>query len=157
MGPRTYTVDARDSSRWHYFSFESGSLVADPAPLEWDLAFRRFQIVVNGGDAFPGSGGAIALGEVDFDSLEVLPEQGYLETEVVRGDSIAAAFEDWYSYSLFTHLLSPGTGVYAVRSADGRYGKLRFLGYYCPGAQPGCVTFEYVFQGAGGTRVSEPT
>ncbi len=157
VGPRTYTIDARASDVWLYFSFSQGSLITEPAPLEWDVAFRRFQVLVNGGEAFPGEGGVINLGAVDFDSLTVLPERGYQGTEVFRGDSISAPIEGWYNYSFFTHLLSPRSTVYAIRTADGRYAKLRFLGYYCPGARPGCVTFEYVFQGAGGPRLADPT
>jgi hypothetical protein len=44
--------------------------------------------------------------------------------------------------------------VWAVRTADGRYAKLEMVGYYCPGPQPGCPTFRYVYQGDGTTRVA---
>jgi hypothetical protein len=40
-----------------------------------------------------------------------------------------------------------------VRTTDGRYAKLEILGYYCPGGQPGCLTFRYVFQGDGSPSV----
>ena len=43
-----------------------------------------------------------------------------------------------------------------VRTADGRYAKLEILGYYCPGAHPGCLTFRYVFQGDGTPLVGAP-
>lgn len=153
VGPTTFTVDARDPTRLQFFSFSLGGLVADPGPLDWDLAFRRFQVIVNGGEGFGGLAGIISLGEVSFDSVTVLPAEGYGGTESVPGDSITAAVEDWYAYSFVSHLLSPKEAVYGFRSADGRYGKLRFLSYYCPGAQPGCVTFEYVYQGAGGRQL----
>jgi hypothetical protein len=39
--------------------------------------------------------------------------------------------------------------VWALRTADGRYVKFEILGYYCPGAQPGCLTIRYVYQGSG--------
>jgi hypothetical protein len=42
--------------------------------------------------------------------------------------------------------------VYAVRTADGRFAKLQVISYYCTGAIPGCLTFRYVYQGAGGPR-----
>ena len=35
-----------------------------------------------------------------------------------------------------------------------RYAKLELVGYYCPGGQPGCVTFRYVFQGDGSSAVA---
>ena len=151
VGPVVYTVDARDWDRWRFFSFSQGTVVEHPRPFEWDLAFRRFQVIVNGGPDFPGMGGVVDLGELPFDSVKVLPEGGYEGTRVTQGDSVTVAFGDWYRYSFLSHLLSPGPEVFGIRTADGRYAKLRFLGYYCPGAQPGCVTFEYVYQGGGGT------
>ena len=58
------------------------------------------------------------------------------------------------------YLLTPAPGepfdghfeIYyaAPCTADGRYAKLQLLSYYCPGARPGCLTFRYVYQGAGG-------
>jgi hypothetical protein len=156
VGPVTYTVDARASDRWVYFSFAHGSVVPEPRPFEWDLAFRRFQVIVNGGDAFPGMGGVLALGEVPFHAIGTLPEEGYVGTEVIRGDSVATPLGEWYRYSFLSHLLSPGEGVYGIRTADGRYAKLRFEGYYCVGALPGCITFEYVYQGGGGREVGSP-
>ena len=153
VGPRIYTVDSRQPDRWQFFSFSRGGLVSDAGLSDWDLAFRRFQVIVNGGDGFTGKGGVISLSGASFDSLGLVPEEGYEGTAASRGDSIAAPLEDWYAYNFLSHLLSPAPSVYAVRTADGRYAKLRFLSYYCPGAQPGCVTFEYVYQGAGGREV----
>ena len=148
-GPVLFTVDASDPDRWTFFSFDEGNLVQNPGPLGWDLAFRRFQIVANGGDGFAGRGGIADLGEVSFDRIESVPGTGYV-VNTVRGDTVNAALGDWYHYSYFSHLLTPKPRVYAVRAADGRYAKLQLLGYYCPGAMPGCVTFRYAFQGGGG-------
>lgn len=153
-GPRTFTVEATDPDRWRYFSFARGTLVENPSAFGWDLAFRRFQVVANGGEGFPGMGGIRDLGEVDFDAVARLPEEGYVESRVRQGDSLNAAVEDWYDYSFFSHLLSPRPRVYAVRTADGRYAKVEFLGYYCPGAEPGCMTFRYTYQGGGGPRLA---
>lgn len=149
VGPSVYTVDASDGDRWRYFSFSKGSVIEGPGPFEWDLAFRRFRIIANGGEAFPGTGGIVDLGEIPLDSVTVLPEEGYEPTEAGR-DSVNAAIDDWYNYSFLTHLLSPRPRTYAVRTADGRYAALEILSYYCTGAVPGCLTFRYVYQGAGG-------
>lgn len=153
VGPRTVTVDASDSERWRYFSFREGTLVEEPGPAEWDLAFRRFHIVANGGDGFAGRGGFVDLGDVAFDSVATVPAEGYVPSEAGR-DTTNAATEDWYDYSFTSHLLRPKARTYAVRTADGRYAKLRVVGYYCPGARPGCPTFRYVYQGDGTRRVA---
>ncbi|MSR22582.1 MAG: hypothetical protein EXR92_03410 [Gemmatimonadetes bacterium] len=150
VGPVLYTVDARDTAAWRFFSFSQGSIVVDPRPFDWDLAFRRFEIIVNGGEAFPGMGGVQEIDGASLDSLPLAPEDGYVGSQVISGDSLSASLGDWYDYSFLSHLLSPRPRTYLIRTADGRYAKLRFESYYCPLAQPGCVTFEYYYQGGGG-------
>ena len=152
VGPLTRTVDATASDAWTYFSFQAGAVVRDPGPTDWDLAFRRFQVIANGGQGFFGEGGILDLGEVPFDSVRTIPAEGYVPT-VARGDSVNAAIREWYDYSFLSHLLSPRPRVYAIRTANGHLAKLELLGYYCPGAQPGCVTFRYVYAGDGSVEV----
>lgn len=154
-GPHTVTVDASDPERWRYFAFARGSVVDGPGPAEWDLAFRRFHVVANGGPGFAGDAGVLALGDVPFDSVAVVPASGYVQARA-PADSTNGALERWYTYSWTSHLLSSRPTVYAVRTADGRYAKLQMRGYYCEGARPGCVTFRYVYQGAGGPDVAAP-
>jgi hypothetical protein len=153
VGPRTFTVDASAPDRWTFFSFSRGTVVESPGPLDWDLAFRRFRIIVNGGEGFRGIGGVRNLGETELEGVSVLPEGGYEGTRA-RSDSVSLVLERWYDYSFFSHLLSPRRDVYAVRTADGRYALMELVGYYCPGALPGCLTFRYLYQGAGGRAMS---
>ncbi len=153
QGPVSYTVDATSEEAWTYFDFSRASVVRDPAPSDWDLAFQRFRVIANGGPGFDGEGGILDLGARAFDSVVEVPEAGYAGTEV-RGDSVNPAIERWYEYGWSTHLLEPKRHVYAVRTADGRFAKLEILGYYCPGSRGGCLRFRYVYQGAGGTDVS---
>jgi hypothetical protein len=149
VGPVTYTIDASTPEAWRFFDFSRGSLVESPSPLEWDLAFRRFGIITNGGEGFVGDAGAIDLGPATFDTLTRVPAQGY-EGSVAARDSVNPALERWYDYGFTSHLLTPKPRVYAIRTADGRFAKLEILSYYCPGALPGCLTFRYVYQGRGG-------
>lgn len=155
VGPIDYTVDATSTGEWRFFDFSRGSVVESPGARDWDLAFRRFHIIANGGPGFSGDGGIIRLDETDFDAVSELPDAPYVET-AARRDSVNAAIERWYAYGWTSHLLTPHPAVYAVRTADGRHAKLQLLGYYCPGAQPGCPTFRYVYQGAGGRSVGTP-
>lgn len=152
-GPRLYTVDATDDGAWRFFDFSRGTVVDRPGPLEWDLAFRRHEILVNGGAGFPGRGGARAIEGVSFDRVGSVPADGYEVTASGR-DSTNPALERWYDYGFTTHLLTPRPIVYAVRTADGRYAKLRIVSYYCPGARAGCVTFRYAYQGDGSRRMA---
>lgn len=150
VGPIRVTLDASDPADWVYFDFSHGATRDRPASDAWDLAFRRFNVRVNGGDGFAGGAGVVDLGDVAFDSVRVLPDTGYVGS--LPRDSINPAIDRWYDYGFTSHLLTPKPRVYAIRTADGRYAKLRFLSYYCPGATPGCMTFEYVFQGLAGAR-----
>lgn len=148
VGPVQYTVDARSPDRWVFFDFSRGSVVESPGPLDWDLAFRRFRIIVNGGRGFAGTGAIADLGDVPFESNEAMPDTGWVETEV-RSDSSNPAVARWYSYGWSSHILRPRPNVYAVRTADGRHARMRMISYYCPGAIPGCLTFAYVYLGSG--------
>jgi hypothetical protein len=153
VGPVLYTVDASRSEPWQYFAFQPGSVVEHPGPRDWDLAFRRYEIIANGGREFAGAGGAMDLGEVAFADVRTVPESGYQPTEG-GVDPRNPALARWYHYGYFSHVLTPKRHVWALRTADGRYAKLELIGYYCPGSKPGCVTFRYVYQGDGSRVVA---
>jgi hypothetical protein len=153
VGPVVYTVDATASDVWRAFSFRLGSvideaLVAAPTgAARGDLAFRRYSIVAGLGV------GIRDLGETRFDDVRDVPTDGYSGNEG-QADPRNPAIASWYRYGFFTHVLSPKPHVWAVRTADARYAKLEIVGYYCPGARPGCLTFRYVYQGDGSTHVA---
>lgn len=148
VGPVRFTVDASSPDRWVFFDFSTGAVVHAPAPLDWDIAFQRFRIIANGGPGFAGNGAIADLGAIVFDGVTAAPDSGWVESQA-RSDSTNAAIARWYSYGFTSHLLRPKPNTYAIRTADGRYAKLRVVNYYCPGATPGCLTFEYVYQGDG--------
>ncbi len=145
VGPVLYTVDATAADTWRHFSFRLGSVIEGPA--SWDLAFRRYAIVAGAG------GGILDLGEVRFDEVRSVPAAGYQSNEG-NADPRNPAIASWYHYGFFSHVLSPRSRVWAVRTPDGRYAKLEMVGYYCPGSTPGCPTFRYVYQGDGSTAVA---
>lgn len=153
VGPVLYTVDATSPDDWTYFSFRLGSVVTDPGPVDWDLAFRRFRILANGGRGFAGGGGILDLGPVPFNAVAEVPDAEYVTNEGVPDPSNAAVAQ-WYRYGFFSHVLTPKPHVWAVRTADGRYAKLEILSYYCEGGRPGCFTFRYVYQGGGSRTVA---
>ena len=143
IGPVLYTLDATSAESWRSFSFRAGAVVDGAG----DLAFKRYAIV-----AGPGAG-ILDLGETPFEAVRAVPTGGYVANEGAaepRNPAIAA----WYRYGFFTHVLSPKPHVWAVRTGDGHYAKLEMVGYYCPGPQPGCPTFRYVYQPDGTTRMT---
>ncbi|MBI1967525.1 MAG: HmuY family protein [Gemmatimonadetes bacterium] len=138
----TVTIDARDPGQWRFFDFARGPLTP-PDTAGWDLAVRRFHVIV--------AGEALRLDTVTFEALREAPPDGYAPTAFTR-DTSNPAITRWYRYSMFSHLLRPKPLTYAIHSRDGRYAKLEFLSYYCPGPEPGCVTFRYVV-GEPGSRM----
>lgn len=148
IGPVTYTLDASSTDAWAAFDFSRGSRVDVREAGGWDIAFRRFNVMTNGGDGFGGNAGVVDLGAVAFDSVLAAPATGYVLGSA-RRDSVNEAIDRWYDYGFTSHILRSKGHVYAIRTADGRYAKLEILSYYCPGALPGCITFRYVYQGSG--------
>jgi hypothetical protein len=140
----TLTVDATSESKWRFVSLEDGRIRDTAAPLEWDLAMRRFNIIANGGPGFAGQGAIADLGEVSFDSAGVTPAVNWQVTRV-RRDSANAAIARWYNYGFTSHLLEPKPYTWLVRTAHGRIARMRILSYYCPGPTPGCLTLRYAF------------
>lgn len=132
-GLDTVTIDARDPDRWQFFAFAVGALVP-PDTVGWDIAVRRFHVMV--------AGEAVGIDSVAFEALETPPSAGYQATTFDR-DTVNRAITRWYRYSMFSHLLRPRRAVYVIRSRAGVVTKLEFLSYYCPGPEPGCVTIRY--------------
>jgi hypothetical protein len=143
VGPATYTLDASSTERWRTFAFDRAAAVDSGM---WDIAFRRFHVITA-----PG-GGIVDLGAVSFDSVAVVPENGYLPNPVA-GDSTNPAVGKWYEYSMLSHLLNSKHHVYGVRTPRGKYAKLELLAYYCKDAGTACLTFRYSYQGNGSRRV----
>src|SRR5262245_58230653 len=75
VGPVLYTVDATSTDTWRYFSFGSGAAIDGAGPTAWDLAFRRYQVIANGGSAFVGKGGILDLGSVRFEDVRSRSEE----------------------------------------------------------------------------------
>lgn len=152
IGPDTVTLDARGEDRWTRFDLGRGA-VSEPGEA-WDIAVKRYRLVVNGGEGFAGAGGVRRL-DRPFAGVAEAPLDGYAPSRVTGGgDTVNAVLDDWYAYDLFSHLLEPEPATYVVRTHDGRYAKLAVLGYYCPGPAPGCLTIEYAYQGDGSRRLA---
>lgn len=152
---RVVTLDVRSREGWRRFDFSRGAVVPGATGLEWDLAARRYRIIVNGGEQFAGRAGVLDLGDVPFDSVRRVPAEGYRgSTRTAEGDPEHPVLAEWYSYDFFSHMLLSRDRVYGVRTADGRYAKLKVVSYYCPGPEPGCLTLRYSYQGDGSRRVT---
>ena len=159
VGPRDYTVDATVHDSWVYFDFSRGSVVeiGSRRSLDWDIAFQRHRMITNGGATNSlGMAGVVDIGSIPPGTELQAPATGYVSDEQSGNNTRNPVLENWYDYSWTSHLLSPTNSSYALRTADGKYAVVKFLGYYCPGAQPGCITFQYRYAGNGSREFTVP-
>lgn len=166
------------TGRYTFFSLRTGEIVlsydspdrSDSASTTWDLAFQGTNILINGGTSGPGQGAAVVL-EVPFDEVPEAPEDEAFRVDGVDEcpNGIQRAIcpgsgNGWYNYDPTTHIITPIPGrTIVVRTADGRYAKVRILSYYKGAPEPGSIdpethpsryyTFEYVFQPDGSRRL----
>lgn len=126
---------------------------SDSASTAWDVAFRGTTILINGGTSGPGAGAAQVMEGV-FEAMTEAPADGW-QQDGANGPAIPAGSEQgWYNYNPAAMVVTPIPGrVLLIRTADGRYAKIRILSYY-QGApetptfesEARYYTFEYVFQ-----------
>lgn len=152
-----YMIDASSSDDWAYFSFSDGQTVSisDPASsLLWDLGFQRFRIQSNSGTSGTGQGGAINMGRIDFDTLSEASASGYTVDTVLTYDDMGGtheyngnpAMKDWYNMAGMPPTFTAKDTVFVVKTADGKYAKVKILDYYNQQQTSGFITFKYVYQ-----------
>lgn len=133
-------VDASDTEPWIYVDLDARAEVTPADPLDdavWDLGFRRFHIVVNGGVS--GSAG-VAVAVVDGQPLDAVeaPDVAAFVTDVADGadeDTLpdyvfSGGLDPWYAYDVVTHVLTPKARVFVVRTSAGALVKLAIDDYY---------------------------
>ena len=157
------TGDAND--KWVYFSFaknDTEAIVAPTSSQDWDIAFRRTTIKINGGTSGPGKSGVTMLRGVNFEDIKEVPVQAQFAIDDTLGNGFAiptGSDEGWYKYTGEPNhwILALEDRVFIFRTAAERYAKLKFVSYYSngqPPAQPlqtdsGYYTFKFVYQGNG--------
>jgi hypothetical protein len=166
------------TGRYTLVSLRAGEIVlgydetlrADSATTAWDIGFQGTNMIVNGGSSGPGQGAAAILQEV-FEAVTEAPADDSLRVDGISvcttaGGAAGPLFavcpgsgNGWYSYDPAANLITPlPRRTLVVRTADGRYAKLRILSYY-QGNPPvdqitaqtpsRYYTIEYVFQDDG--------
>jgi len=142
-------VDATSMTDWVYFSLESKTEVSPAQPEqsdEWDVAFQRSNVKVNGGISGAGSVSVSALSEA-FDDVVAPPADGYLEDAEDADmdgspDYAFAAGDGWYEYDPAAHTLSARDTVFVVKTLGG-YFKLQFSSYYDAAGTPAMPLFRW--------------
>ncbi len=165
------TIDASSAVSFSYFTFsDGGSLVSvtDPGSSEeWDMAFRRFGVKLNGGVAGPGSvSGANLQNNATATEGEVVAftpaDAEAAFTAVTAADIAGATFVQdglipdvtgpWFRFDFLSNNLVANPGAaWKVQEADGGFSLFRISELVMGGQTPSSITVEYRHQDAGGT------
>ena len=152
-------INASSENNWVYFDFSRGKVVKihDQTSLEWDLAFRRSKVISNGGATNKiGKAGLINLGKLNFDQVADVPLDDYTSDTATKTETENSILLKWYSYNYITHKLSAKSNTYAVKTADQKYVKVKFLDFYCANKETGCIKMQYVYQDNGSNQFTKP-
>jgi hypothetical protein len=142
---RNMIVDATNKESKVYIDLDSArEMKTDEAFATngWDLAFKRFEISMNGGSSNPQGAVRIAvLEKTPFDSLTQAPAEGY---EQDGAQSVFSGVNGgWYYYDLGTHRLTTKDELYVIQTSDGAYVKLRMGSYYDASGTPARLSFSF--------------
>lgn len=142
---REMIVDATNKESKVYVDLDSGREMKTEeafATNDWDLAFKRFEITLNGGSSNPQGLVRVAVLEGrDFEALTQAPADGYQQD---GAQSVFTAVNGgWYYYDLGTHKLTTKDELYVVQTSDGVYFKLRMGSYYDASGTPARLSLSY--------------
>jgi hypothetical protein len=129
----------RSTNEYTFFNLRTNSRISvtDSNSTNWDIAFKRTTILINGGTSGPGQGRAYV-----FNGL--FSELNSVYTDSLRVDTIGrlaiptGSGNGWYvSAPPPANLITPIPGkVLVIKTADGKYAKLEILNYYKGGVTP---------------------
>jgi hypothetical protein len=165
------TLDATNPAVFTYMTFSDGGAeitVGDPSTsTEWDIAFRRFSVKLNGGVAGPGEvSGAnlennadataeevvaftVADGEAAFDAVTEADIAGVTFVEEGLVEDLTGP---WFRFDPIAGTLVANTGAaWKVRESDGGYSLFRISQLVMAGDNPQSITVELRHQDAGGS------
>jgi hypothetical protein len=160
------TLDATNPLGFTYFTFaDGGSVVSVADPLtssDWDMAFQRFTVKLNGGVAGPGAvsganlennatldtAAVLALTQADADAAFEAVTSADIGSVTFVEDGIAEDRNAWLNFGAMGPVADP-TSAWKVRLADGDFALIRAIDFVF--APVPSATFEVRYQPAGGT------
>ncbi len=136
--PLGVEIDATDREAWAYVQVDADGALVTGTEGAWDIAIQRSVIRLNGGESGDGYAAArLGPDGADYDAIESAPTTGYVADAETPAPGPPGAgtlvanplLSAWYDYDPSTHQLSPADRNYLLRTADGRYGRLRITAY----------------------------
>lgn len=161
-GAYELVIDSTAEDSFVYLDLETNRQVTEVTVPEdhdgWDLAFRRFNVKVNGGSSGRGNVEVSALAGVAFEDVTAAPRDGWGtdrpdEREINPPEFVTSERADlvfrrgntssengWFEYDPTWHTVSPADVTYVVHTRNNRYFKLRFDAYYDEAGSPAILT-----------------
>jgi hypothetical protein len=141
------TIDATNKGSQVYFDIDLGrEMKVDEAfsTNAWDLAFKRYEVSMNGGAGNPTGVVEVAvLKGVDYDGLGQVPASANFLQDGA-GPVFNTEEGGWYTYDLGKHqLVTRDDLVYVVKSSDAKFYKLKMLSYYDGNGTPASISLKY--------------
>lgn len=156
------------SNDWIYFSFSTGKEVTGITEknkterLDWDIAFNVNNMRTNSGKSGKGKGGAIALKETDLSKVATVPTTGYEVDKDIHIIKALSSMPPPMMKSTGNQVLAKAItfsgppprytiqkNVFVIKTADGKYAKVKFTNFYNKEGKSGYVSFKYVYQADG--------
>ena len=148
--------DARAGRTWLRFTAEGlEASSTQPADGAWDLAFDLWLLQTNSGTSGTGQGGAQKV-VGPFDQALEAPADGYLVDAIdtigaeQRQESTNAALADWFEYDPTSQRIRPRDQSVWLRTHDGRFAKVRIVGYYHPDGSEAFYRLRWAYRADGG-------
>lgn len=138
-------LDGAADNPYLYVDLEAGTKVEIDdvdalSSTEWDVAFKRSSIRVNGGDSGPAGAAAAVVAAASLADVTEAPADSEFSTDdwstedcaavLLPGGEPQTAFGEWYDYDANTHVLTPKAEIHAVRTRSGDLVKMAIESYY---------------------------
>jgi hypothetical protein len=157
---------------WVYYSFESkkeltGIDQSNYKTLDtWDIAFNRYNVRTNGGESGIGQAEVYDAGKVDWESITIAPEDGYMVDDtlliVETFDNernpiyMSATGNDLFKGVVYMSGMG-ATGptyayndhIYVMKTAKGKYVKIWINSYFDAEGNSGYINFRYTLNNKG--------
>ena len=171
--PETTSIDVTLNRKtnygndWIYYSLKDNKEVDSTnhsSTLTWDIAFNRYNVRTNSGLSGSGQGGAYDANLVDFNSVIMAQESGYIVDDTIQIVSEFTGQGVNYMTSTGNDIFkdciirensnqgpsyTPNNHIYVIKTADGKYAKIWIKNYYNAEGASGFISFKYFYQSNG--------
>ena len=171
---KTYTQSRRCKGElgkdWIYFNFATGKEVSGidetnfKERTDWDIAIHSFYFRANCGTSGKGKGGGLMTNQTRLSEVKEAPTEGYVVDKAIsiwgwNGGLIKAEvsgnpeLNKMIEFSGPPPKYTPSDNIFIIRTADGKYAKVKMISYIDDSGRSGIVSFDYVYQADGSTKL----